>query len=68
MNYLFLRRTCVVKDGVLDGAVLKEGVGGLDVLKVAVLEQRILKLDRFYLDVGKPKWEESHMIRLCSFM
>lgn len=62
MNHsLFLHRTCVVKDGVFDGAILKEGVGRLDVLKVAVLEQRVLELDRLYLDVSKPKWKESHI-------
>lgn len=61
-HYLFLHRTCVVKDGVFDGAVLKEGVGWLDVLKVAVLEQRVLKLDGLYLDVSKPKRKESQII------
>lgn len=64
-HYLFLHRTCVVKDGVFDGAILKEGVGRLDVLKVAILEQRILKLDRLYLNVGKPKWKESHISLSC---
>lgn len=50
---LLFHLTCVVKDGVFDGAVLKEGVRRLDVLKVAVLKQGVLELDRFYLDIGK---------------
>lgn len=47
--------TCVVEDGVFDGAILKEGVCGLDILKVAVFKQRVLKLHRLYLNVCKPK-------------
>lgn len=52
---LLFHLTCVVKDGVFDGAVLKEGVCRLDVLKVTVLKQGVLELDGFYLDVGKPE-------------
>lgn len=56
---LIFHLTCVVKDGVFDGAVLKEGVCRLDVLKVAVLEQRVLELDRFDLDVGEPETQKT---------
>ena len=35
--------TCVVEEGGDEGAVLEEGVAGGDVLKVAFLEQRVLK-------------------------
>lgn len=45
--------TCVVEDRVFDRAVLEECVGRLDVLKVAVLKERILKLDGFNLNVCK---------------
>lgn len=58
---LLFHLTCVVKDGVFDGAVLKEGVCRLDVLKVTVLEQGVLELDGFYLDVGKPECKEIHV-------
>lgn len=47
--------TCVIEDSVFDGAILKEGVGWSDILKVAVFKQRILKLHRLNLDVCKPK-------------
>lgn len=58
---MLLCSTCVVEDGVLDGAVLKEGVGGLDILKVAVFKQRILKLHRLNLNVCKPKGKETRL-------
>lgn len=47
--------TCVIEDGVFNSAVLKEGVGGFDILKVAVFKQRTLKLDRLDFNVGEPK-------------
>lgn len=50
--------TCVIEHSVLDGAVFEEGVGWLDVLKVAVLKQRILELHRLNLYVCKSEWRE----------
>lgn len=53
--------TCVVEDCVFEGAVLKEGVGWPDVLKVTVLKKGILKLHRLNLNVSKPssnKWDD----------
>ena len=55
MFLLILHGTCVIEDGVFDGAVLKEGVGGPDILKVAVFKQRILELHRLDLNVCKPE-------------
>ena len=49
--------TCVIEDSVFDGAILKERVGWFDILKVAVLKQRILKLDGLNLNICKPKWK-----------
>lgn len=50
--------TCVVEDRVFEGTIVKEGVSWLDILKVAVLKQRILKLHRPDLNVCKPGWKE----------
>lgn len=60
-KFLIFHLTCVVKNCVFDGAIFKEGVCRLDVLKVAVLEQRVLKLDRFNLNVGKPECRDIHI-------
>lgn len=49
---LFL--TCVVEEGGNEGAVLEEGVAGGDVLKVTLLEQRVLKHHRPHFQVHKP--------------
>lgn len=46
--------TCVIKDGVFDGAVFKKGIGRSDVFKVAVFKEGILKLDRLHLDICEP--------------
>lgn len=46
--------TCVVEDGGADGAVLKHGVRGADVLKETVFEQRVLEPDRLHLDPDEP--------------
>lgn len=47
--------TCVIKDRVLDGAVLKVSVGRPDVLKVTVLKQGIFKLHRLDLYIHEPR-------------
>lgn len=54
-----LHGTCVIKDSVFDGAVLKEGVGWSDILKVAVFKQRILKLHRLNFNFCKPKQKDT---------
>lgn len=55
LSLLIFHGTCIIKHSVLNGAIFKEGVGRLDVLKVAIFKQRILKLHRLYLNVCKPK-------------
>lgn len=56
---LFL--TCVVEEGSDEGAVLEEGVGGGDVLKVTLFKQGVFEYHGLQLEIQKPttKPEES---------
>lgn len=47
--------TCVVEESGNKSAVFEKGVGGGDVLKVALLEQRVLKHHGLHLQVQKPE-------------
>lgn len=49
--------TSVVEKGGNEGAVLEEGVGGGDVLKVTLLKEWILKNHRLHFQVHKPASE-----------
>lgn len=45
--------TCIVEEGGNEGAVLEEGVAGGDILKVALIKQRVLKHHRSHFQVHK---------------
>lgn len=49
-----LTLTCVVEEGSNEGAVLEEGVGGGDVLKVTLFKQGVLKYHGLHLKIQKP--------------
>lgn len=46
--------TCVVEESSDEGAVLKEGVGGGDVLEVTLFEQGVLEYHGLHLEIQKP--------------
>lgn len=57
--------TCVVEEGSDEGAVLEEGVGGGDVLKVALFKQGVLKYHGLHLEIQKPMTKpEEHLSAL----
>lgn len=49
-----LALTCVVEEGSDEGAVLEEGVGGSDVLKVTLFKQGVLECHGLHLKIQEP--------------
>lgn len=54
MDVKVLVLTCVVEEGSDEGAVLEEGVGGGDVLKVTLFKQGVLEYHGLHLEIQKP--------------
>lgn len=62
MDVSALVLTCVVEEGSDEGAVLEEGVGGGDVLKVTLFKQGVLECHGFHLEIQKPTTKpEEHL-------